>query len=106
MFHGGDMKVSFASLVIAVALLSLPGCVVHGSGHVAWVVEVGHVHSEYCGHYYWHGGWYVVTNHHHSSGCGHVYRSNMWIYDDGGSMHGDTVVVVQGHVHNEHCGHF
>jgi len=47
-----------------------------------------------------------MANHRHYSGCGHVYRSNMWIYDDGGPIHGETVVVVQGHVHNDHCGHF
>src|SRR5678810_728181 len=98
MANGGLMKLSLALLVSAAAAIPLTGCVVHGHAHTAVVIETGHVHGDYCGHYYWHGGWYVMANHHHTSGCGHVYRYNMWIYDDGGPVHGDTVVVVDPHV--------
>src|SRR5436190_13307101 len=106
MFHGGYMRGAIALLLIAAATLPLPGCVVHAYPHTVAVVKVGHVHSDLCGHYYYHGGWYIMANHRHYAGCGHVYRYNMWIHDDGGSVHGETVVVVQGHVHNDHCGHF
>ena len=47
-----------------------------------------------------------MNSHRHYVGCGHVFRSGIWIYDDGGSLHGDTVVVSTGHVHNDRCGHF
>ncbi|MBI3856889.1 MAG: hypothetical protein HY293_14475 [Planctomycetes bacterium] len=92
---------SLAAVVAAVA-----GCVVHTTGRVEYVAVGGHVHSDICGHYYWHGGWYVMEGHRHYAGCGHVYMGGMWVHDDGGPMHGNTVVVVAGHVHNDHCGHF
>lgn len=97
--------------VLILAAAPLTGCVIHtyeggGGGGSEVIIETGHIHTEYCGHYYYHGGWYIMANHRHYDGCGHVYRYNMWIHDDGGPVHGNTVVVVAGHVHNDYCGHF
>jgi hypothetical protein len=99
------MKRFIAVAILALGGLSLPGCVVTARP-VAWVAVEGHVHGEACGHYYYHGGWYVMTGHRHGPSCGHVYMGGMWVHDDGGSLHGNTVVVAVGHVHSESCGHF
>ena len=90
MDYGGCMNKILALLVIAACAIPLVGCVVHGHTHTEVVIESGHIHGDACGHYYYHGGWYIVANHRHYDGCGHVYRSNMWIYDDGGPIHGNT----------------
>lgn len=45
----------------------------------AVVVETGHVHSEFCGHYYYDGHWYYTRHHRHGPDCGHVYRGGIWI---------------------------
>ena len=46
------------------------------------VVETGHVHSDYCGHYHYQGAWYYSNGHRHGPGCGHHYRSGMWVVVD------------------------
>jgi len=68
-------------LILALAAAAVTGgCVVpaHPHGEVA-VIETGHVHSEYCGHYYYGDRWYVHHNHRHGPGCGHVYRGGIWV---------------------------
>lgn len=76
-------------LWIAVLVLGLAaGCVVHGHGRHAHVhgppvaVEIGHVHDDHCGHYYWKGRWHGHAGHRHHHGCGHHFRSGVWIAVD------------------------
>ncbi len=63
------------------------GCVVYPHGlrhrHTAYgpavEIGVGHVHSDYCGHYYHGGYWYYHSGHVHRPGCGHVHRGGIWL---------------------------
>ena len=69
----------------ACALFSgLSACVVHGHGPCPdeVVIESGHVHSDYCGHYYSHSRWHYSHGHRHGAGCGHVWRSRTWVVID------------------------
>ena len=77
-------------LFVALAALAVAtgGCVVaaHPAHHHVYgpavVVETGHVHTEYCGHYHYNGAWYYANGHRHGPGCGHVWRGGMWVVVD------------------------
>ena len=77
-------------LFLALAILGAAtgGCVVarHGNHHHVYgpavAIETGHVHSEYCGHYHYHGSWYYTNGHRHGPGCGHAWQGGMWIVVD------------------------
>lgn len=68
-------------VLMLVGVTAAGGCIVeaHPHGEVAYV-EAGHVHGDYCGHYYHGGSWYYTHHHRHGPGCGHVYRRGLWIW--------------------------
>ena len=67
-------------LLLAIALMSLSGCVVPGHRHARVVViETGHAHSEHCGHYRHGKKWYHAKGHKHGHRCGHHFVGGVWI---------------------------
>ena len=75
------MKTLMKSIALAAALAwGGAGCIVEAyPPHGAVIIESGHVHSEWCGHYYHRGSWYIVAAHRHGPGCGHIFRGGVWI---------------------------
>ena len=72
------LKRAILAVGAAAMLLTLPGCVVTGEGGIVAVVPIGHVHTEFCGHYWCDDGWYVISGHRHGPGCGHIYIDGRW----------------------------
>jgi len=79
-----------AALALAAVTAITSGCIVvahpgpgyhHIYGPVV-VVGPGHVHTEYCGHFWYGGHWYLAEGHRHCVGCGHVWRGGMWVVVD------------------------
>jgi hypothetical protein len=67
-------------MLMLVGVTAAGGCIVAGPHGEVAVVAAGHVHSDYCGHYYHGGHWYYSHHHRHGPGCGHVYRGGVWVW--------------------------
>ncbi len=70
-------------LILGIAVMGFTaGCYVEAYPPVGAevVVEPGHVHTEWCGHYYYGGRWYYSQGHRHGPGCGHVLRGGVWVW--------------------------
>ena len=76
MIEGATMKTLLTLVVAAAAAFTAGGCVVYPS------TVADHVHSDYCGHYYYRGGWYQSNGHHHGPNCGHRHQGGNWVLAD------------------------
>ena len=72
------------SLLLPIASLSLlAGCrgdppVLHPQG-LEVIITNTHVHSRYCGHYFYDGRWYYLPQHKHGVDCGHELVDGVWV---------------------------
>jgi hypothetical protein len=74
------MKTLTLTLML-IGVTAAGGCIVETRhpGEVA-TIEVGHTHSDFCGHHYYDGRWYYTYHHRHGPGCGHIYRRGIWVW--------------------------
>ncbi len=46
------------------------------------IISAEHVHSRYCGHYFFDGHWYYLPQHKHGVDCGHEFVDGVWVLED------------------------
>ena len=69
-------------LLLIASLPFLAGChsdkVLHPDGLEVLITNT-HVHSRYCGHYFYDGHWYYLPQHKHGVNCGHELVDGIWV---------------------------
>jgi hypothetical protein len=78
------IAVSMSRLLLSLAFLPFLGChspEVHPEGAEVIITET-HLHTRYCGHYFYEGHWYYLPLHRHGVGCDHELVDGIWTLQD------------------------